>query len=326
MTFESAFISGDRHTFGLVGRDGAALYDADKLGDSGSDTPFAIFDDPTGNEFNATLSADGTKLAVGVFYVLPNNRFDSKLLLYDVPTKTLVKTITYGVVTDFAVSAGLGPIKFLPNGNRLMAVNRKQIELIDTTSLKDAKKLFTLPTKGPDIMSIEVSPDGTMIGTIEGSYRAQSVLRTAYLYDTKVGKKLQTMIHKELAQNSYQITFSSDSKQAVIRTVVGEMDVWDVASGKLEKTVVAPEHGTYFYNWLTLDHNIAVLPVRRFDSGYKPEVPSEVMFVNLNTGNRLKMLPLPLTERPAEFAFVAGNKVIIASSFVGLVWILVPKP
>ncbi len=264
---------GELRTLKLPGPSDWAAFSADgtrltslnfPLGDPTKPTTlaFKIWDTASGKEvasvplpndgpiYGPTLSADGTRLAIGVGSALPDGKEQYELVIVDATTGQRL--------TAVSVLPGLpGPAAFRPDGKQLAAVvfapgapgaDVRPGELI-IWDAATGRQLHAIPDSKGNMARPAFSPDGARIALVSQKTRDRFESEVK-LWDIATGKLVIALpVAIGGTRSTSAVAFSPDGKTlAAVGSASSnssELHAWDIASGRQRFTIQGPFRDQY---------------------------------------------------------------------------------
>jgi RNA polymerase sigma factor (sigma-70 family) len=139
---------------------------------------------------------------------------------------------------------GFNTFDVSPDGKLLAISQRGRIEAGDKIQIWDVEKAALLQTIEMDYERCRVwfafSPDGGTVAVCGCDVSEGKLRGTVRLFDTKTGKLEQKVVRRDVSE-VIAVAFSPDGKQLAAGGYLGEVEVWDLASGKASMTGTAPQ-------------------------------------------------------------------------------------
>jgi WD40 repeat protein/class 3 adenylate cyclase len=147
-------------------------------------------------------------------------------------------------------------VAFSPDGSKIGTAGNENLQR-GWASIWDAKtgrKIMTLPGEGPNVRSVEFSPDGTRIITANED-------RTAIVWDASSGKELFTLYgHTDLVE---QAGFSPDGTRIVTVADDRQIKVWDAATGQELLTLAGHSGAVWLFSFSRDNQHIVTTSIDR---------------------------------------------------------------
>src|SRR5262249_53028310 len=185
---------------------------------------------PLGHEYSyhtLSFAPDGKTLACG---------FSDRSCVLDVSTGRVLHRLSDRPIV----------MAFSPDGKSLVANMGHRFRLIDVTT---GKILLDPPGDFGWEVVLGVSPDGRLLAAADWMDRAVS------LWDTRSGRLLRQLPLKE-GQRRYvrSLAFSPDGKTLVAGQMEGFLQLWEVATGKEQRTVQLTDPTRLVKDWIYFTH------------------------------------------------------------------------
>jgi WD40 repeat protein/serine/threonine protein kinase len=130
------------------------------------------------------------------------------------------------------IGSNLKQVAFSPNLSRLAQADGQELRIFDTATGKEVQILKGSPRT---IQGVWFSPDGKQLAAAGSDFKAKGVR----IWDIETGKEVAVLKGQTLAEGLYSAAFSLDGKRVAGTDRMGNLFLWDAATGELQRHVEA---------------------------------------------------------------------------------------
>jgi WD40 repeat protein len=143
-----------------------------------------------------------------------------------------LKRLCHSELSNVPLPRNLLRAAFSPDASRLAGMDGSVVRVYDRATGKEVQVLMGPPRP---IKGVAFSPDGKQLATAGADIKA----KTVRIWDIETGKEVAVLQGQTLAEGLYSAAFSPDGKRVAGTDGLGNLFLWDAATGVLQRRVEA---------------------------------------------------------------------------------------